>query len=108
MSEVMWEFLDPYLEDAPTPDLMHKLVSIALASFLPDTDPLEEKLQESMQTIPPGLRPGFMDIIKDMIERKRTHFAQYNRPILDYELVNTREGYHLSVVSLIDPKEIEA
>ncbi len=111
MSEVMWEFLEPYLEDAPTLEMLHKLVSVALVAWnvaiLPATESPEEYLNESMQVIPPNLRADFKAIVQEMVERKQKYFAQYTRPILDYELVDTGEGYHLSVVSLVDPKEIE-
>jgi hypothetical protein len=111
MSEVMWEFLEPYLEDAPTLEMLRKLVSVALVAWnvalLPATESSEEYINGSMQAIPSNLRADFKAIVREMIERKQIYFAQYTRPILDYELVDTRQGYHLSVVSLVDPKEIE-
>jgi hypothetical protein len=36
---------------------------------------------------------------REMIERKETYFAKYDRMILDYELVDRSGDYHVSAMS---------
>ena len=44
-------------------------------------------------------REDFYAIVREMIERKNKHFAEYDRLILDYELVDRGNDFHITVVS---------
>jgi predicted double-glycine peptidase len=41
----------------------------------------------------------FRAIIEGMIERKMTYFAGYKRAIIDFELIDTGNGYYLTVAA---------
>ncbi len=41
-------------------------------------------------------------IIEELIERKNKHFAEHTRTIMDYQVTETRNGFHLSVASTLD------
>ena len=40
-------------------------------------------------------------IIEELIERKNKHFAEHTRTIVDYQVTETRDGFHLSVASTL-------
>jgi hypothetical protein len=109
MSEVLLDFLEPYQEYAPTTDAMHKLIVTALvawnAALLPKAEQ-EKSLRKFSKSLPADAREDFNAIVKEMIERKDKYFAQYTRHIIDYELTETKDGHHISVISTVDPEEI--
>jgi predicted nuclease with TOPRIM domain len=40
-----------------------------------------------------------------MIERKQKHFGAYDRMIVDFELVEQGDNYHITVASIIPDKD---
>jgi hypothetical protein len=48
----------------------------------------------------------FYAIVGEMIERKNRYFAGYTRHILDYELTDTGDDYHISVISTLTPGQL--
>lgn len=104
MSEVLNQFVEPYLEEARTKQDYEKLLMLAIMAWntalLPE-DTREEKLEkilvESVSPIPKEIK-GF---IYALIERKERYFHQYKRGILNFELSDTGHDYHLSVISTL-------
>lgn len=45
------------------------------------------------------------DILEEFVERKQKFLADNQRYILDFELIERRNDFHLSVVSLPTPKD---
>ena len=109
MSEVLSEFVEPYIQDAVTEEDYRKVLTLATmawnASFLPEekrgemiTDVMDKGLPEADAKLKAGLRK----VVDEMIARKQVHFAEYKRDIIDFELTDTGEGYHLTVASTMD------
>ena len=48
------------------------------------------------------LQDEFERIVKMMIERKKTYFAEYNRTIVDYEFTDLGDDIHITVASTLD------
>ena len=47
------------------------------------------------------LKTELRETVKVLIARKKAHFSEYKRTILDFELTDTGQGYHLSVASTL-------
>ena len=104
MSEILENFIDPYLDMLETEDQHHRLLMVAIVAWNAALLPLEDQ-KATIDKFAQGL-PGddetqedFYAIVAELISRKTEYFAQYKRMILDYELTDTGDGYHLSVVS---------
>ena len=67
------------------------------------------RLRELSTTLPAEARTDFLALIREMIARKERYFAQNTRYILNYELTEGRESYHLNVLStLLPPPQVSA
>ncbi len=106
MSEVLWEFLAPYTPLAPDREAMEKLLAMAIAAWNVALFPVEERaqrLRELRTTLPAEARMDFLALMREMMARKERYFAQNTRYVLNYELTERREGYHLNVLSTLLP-----
>lgn len=108
MSDVLLAFIEPFRGLADTNEAMHRLITIALIAWNGALRPEDERqafIQEMMGAMPADdeLREDFVEIVHALIERKQKHFSEYRRMIIDYELTDRGKGYHLSVVSLLEP-----
>jgi len=106
MSEVLWEFLAPYTPLAPDREAMEKLLALAIAAWNVTLFPEGERaqrLRELSTTLPAEARTDFLALIREMVARKARYFAQNTRYILNYELTEGRERYHLNVLSALLP-----
>jgi hypothetical protein len=108
MSEVLWEFLAPYTPQAPDREAMEKLLAMAIAAWNVALFPGGERaqrLRELSTTLPAEARADFLALIQQMVARKERDFAQHTRYILNYELTEQRERYHLNVLSTLPPPQ---
>jgi hypothetical protein len=106
MSAVLTDFVEPYVDCAETEEGFRKLLTLAViawnASFLP-----EDKQQDMIESvldagIPEGedeLKAGLKEIVSMLIARKKAHFSEYTRDIIDFEVTDLGENYHVSVAS---------
>ncbi|QJW96814.1 hypothetical protein [Frigoriglobus tundricola] len=105
MSEVVWDFIEPYKDHWKTGDQLKKLVSVALiARNAAIASPREraDLLDRTAATLPPDARDDFLAVMMDLIKRKTTYFAANKRMIIDYQLTMTSDGPHLSVISTLE------
>jgi len=106
MSEVLLDFIEPYKEFADTTEAMHRLITTALVAWntalLPEAEQAES-LEQISKALPAETVEDFYAIVGAMIERKNKFFADYTRLILDYELTDTGDSYHVSVISTLNP-----
>jgi methionine synthase II (cobalamin-independent) len=109
MSEVLEDFVEPYRKEVDdTIEAQTKLISLAAlawnATFFPEEE-RREMLDDSVEKMLKGAsakaKQNFRAIVDGMIERKLAHFADYERPIVDFELTDTGRGFHLTVTSLL-------
>ena len=52
-------------------------------------------------------RKEMQNLLEGLVERKNRRFADYNRPIMDYQLTETKDGISLSIASSLITKERE-
>jgi hypothetical protein len=106
MSEVLLAFIEPYKEAADTTEAMHRLITIALVAWntalLPEAEQAGS-LKQLSKSFPADTVDDFYAIVGEMIERKNRLFADYTRSILDYELTDIGDSYHISVISTLTP-----
>ncbi|HLG15522.1 MAG TPA: hypothetical protein VJH03_13625 [Blastocatellia bacterium] len=105
MSEVLAEFIEPYRDDSISDfEDLDQLIAVGVIAWNVALLPGRERkkmvdrfVNEVAVTDSRVLRR----FIEDMIERKRTHFREHNRLIMDYKVTATPNGPHLSVFSSI-------
>jgi hypothetical protein len=108
MSEVLRQFVEPYWHIPDDEEAIRKLLTTALVAWntalLPEAE-RAENLQKFATALPEETHEDFYVIVGEMIERKEKYFAQYDRMILDYELVDRGDDYHISVISWLPDQE---
>jgi hypothetical protein len=110
MSEVLRDFLAPYWHIPEDEEAMRKLITTALvawnAALLPEAERADH-LAAMAKALPDETHADFYAIVNEMIERKEKHFAQFDRTIVDYELVDRGDDYHISVMSWLPGEKAE-
>ncbi len=108
MSDVLKDFVEPFVHSAPTEEAYRRLLTLAVLawniSFLPE-DEQEGKIDDILADLLEGdrqLKKELKEFILALIIRKKLFFADYTRQIIDFELVDQGENYHLSVVSTLE------
>jgi hypothetical protein len=102
MSEVLEHFVEPYRECAATPAAYRSLLTTALIAWNMALLPKEEReaaTRETVAAFPAEVRSDGEEILRHLLARKETLFAQHTRAIIDFELVDTGGRLHLTVVS---------
>ena len=109
MSEVLLEFVEPYLEFADTEETYQRLLMVAVmawnASLFPEgegQDMIDRVLQKATPAVPEELKTDLGEIVSMLIARKRRDFSEYTRAIVDFELTDTGSGYRLLVASTME------
>ncbi len=104
MSEVLRDFIEPYIEFTDITEAMHRLISVALVAWntalLPEAEQAES-LKQVSKALPADAVDDFYAVVGEMIERKNTVFAEYTRNILDYELTDTGDGYRAATIGVL-------
>ena len=102
MSEVLEAFIAPYMEFAETEESFKKLVTIAViawnAALLPRSAQTKA-IDDLLTSLPPETQADAKSIVRDLIRRKRKYFGKIRRAIIDFEVIDTRDGFHLTVAS---------
>ena len=109
MSEVLEDFIEPYCEGCETQEFIEKLMSLAIvawnASLLPVLEQ-EEMINECLTDDAVGkdqqLKADLKKFIEELIDRKNRYFSQHTRMIIDFDLKDMGDSYHLSVVATLD------
>jgi len=112
MSEVLKAFVAPYHDLADTMEAAEKLLRFGVMawnmSFLSD-EKQREMLDDLLdKALPEATRQEKEDLtlmMATLIARKKAHFAQYEGYIIDFELTDRGEDYHLAVVAAIEAPE---
>ena len=104
MSEVLRQFVAPYWHIPDNQEAMRQLLTTALVAWNTALQPEAERadhLKEMAALLPEHTHEDFYAVAAEMIERKEKYFAQYDRMIIDFELVDRGDDYHITVVSLM-------
>ena len=105
MSQVLEEFIAPYREFADTEEAFRKLLVTAIIAWntaLFSAEEREAHLEKMLEAFPEQVRADGRAIINELMERKERYFSEYRRMIIDYEVTDTGEDYHLIVISTAD------
>jgi hypothetical protein len=111
MSEVLEAFVEPYVDLAETEEALHKLLTVAIAawniSLLPadEQKAMVDQMANSQSDASRRDKRDLRRILYDLIERKRTHFADNRRAIVDFHLRDEGDDLQLLVASTLLPPE---
>ena len=109
MSEMLGQIIEPYIADAETLDAYHKLVSIGAIAWnntlLPPEGQAEgfaiaDKLEMSAED-----KEIMNELIIALMKRKINLFPEIHRFIVDFEVSDMGNQWHLSVASTMPPGE---
>jgi len=109
MSEILVEFVGPYLDMVDSDETYRMLLTLAIAawniSLLPEGEQknmLNEILDEAIPGASKWQKAGLRSLLKSLIARKKAFFSDCKRMILSFDLEDTGEGYRLMVLSTLD------
>ena len=106
MSGVIEEFMESFTEASETYKGQRVLLMFACMawnlSMFPD-DAMEPEIEKVVNRMSDsGVNgEGVRRVLEEMIKRKRKHFAHDTRPIKDYKLTETEDGFHISATSFV-------
>jgi hypothetical protein len=108
MSDVLERFAEPYLEFVDTTEQHRKLFTLAAlawnASFLPPGEQakmIDEVLGAGFPADAGELKAGLKEIVGALIARKQALFSGYTRKIINFELTDAGNSFHLTVASTL-------
>jgi hypothetical protein len=104
MSEVLEEFVEPYLDFAQNRSQREKLFSIAVIAWnlalMPENE-RQQIIEQGTTGNDPLARQDAREFIDELIARKQTLFAENKRYIVEFQLQDTGKTLHLSVASTL-------
>jgi hypothetical protein len=102
LSEVVLEFLDPYLSGDEAEKEFRAIVTLGVLAWnsvlLPRRQQQELRRKNSLELPPP-----VNEMFEDMMRRRLNHFMHDPRLVVDFEISSTRTGLHLSVAYAMKP-----
>ena len=108
MSEILVEFVGPYLDMVDSDETYRMLLTLAIAawnmSLLPEEEQKDmlKEILEAMSGASKWQKVRLKSILKSLIARKKAFFSNCKRMILSFDLEDTGEGYRLMVLSTLD------
>jgi hypothetical protein len=111
MSEVIGAFVEPYLDFTEDWSEQEKLFHLAVIawnlSLMPENERpalLDEFMKVALKGNDPLVQQDAREIIDEFIARKQQFFDKYKRFIVDFELEDAGNEFHISVAStLLEP-----
>ncbi len=108
MSEVLETFVEPYLDFADSRADREKLFTIAVAAWNLAFMPEEKRSAIIQEMIAVGVdkkdmlaQQDMRAILNEMIARKLTLFSDNHRLIINFQLQESKDTFHLSVASTL-------
>ncbi len=124
MSKVIVDFIEPYREVADTDEGVERLVAVGVEAWNISMLPEKERNAAIARLVRMALCGGsaikrlrlmirtailgesrdfaeFKGFVNELVERKLRHYAENRRLIMGYELTQTADDFHLSVVSTL-------
>lgn len=108
MSEVLEEFVRPYVGENPEEHVLAKAAALGVLAWntavfgAEASDDLDRLLAKHMTGLSPERLAQTRHLLDDMIARKKAHFAGNRRIIVDCRVMRTSGGLGLVVVSSPD------
>ena len=103
MSETLMRFIAPHLESVESENGFRVLVGFGVVAWnaaLLERDLKSIDLDRFLDAAMPGQAGSVRPLLYELIERKRTYFADNRRLIVDYAASETRKHRYLNVVSM--------
>ncbi len=114
MSEVIIEFAKPILDKTDgSVEGQKKALTIAIIAWnialMDDIDEQLENLEDHMSSEDAQFLEDMSLIVNSLVQRKLDFYSDVKRMVMDYDIVDTGDGFHLNVVSssLKDDKDAE-
>jgi hypothetical protein len=112
MSEVLEAFVDPYLDSAKNRTQRERLFGIASLAWnlaiMSESD-RQPVINQMLKSIDLTIRQDTKTLIDELIARKQKFFADNERHIVDFQLQDMGDQFHLSVAStLLKPPGADA
>jgi len=108
VSEVLFKFIEPYMEFDSSRNNLEKLLIVAViawnASLIQKEEReaiLDEEINSTLSFMDEDLVKDFKAILYELIQRKEILFSENRSFIFDYELTGGKGKYYLSVASMI-------
>lgn len=105
MSVVLCRFFEPYVKGDETLKEYRTHVSFSIIAWNCALLPEEEReafIAEAAETFDHRGRAEFSSRLNALVERKQRHFAHYTRFIVDFEVTDGGDEFHLAVASSMD------
>lgn len=110
MSEVLEDFVEPYLEEIEGYVAKDRFISVAVLAWNLAIMP-EEARQTAKEQLQNQLEQGELSgdqelwdsLLDELVERKFQYFADNRRLIMEFQFEDTGDQYHLSVASMQAP-----
>lgn len=106
MSVVLRQFVEPYIIHTDSEESYRKLLTLAVLAWNASLLSISDGKEMVDNTFSRGLGDAEADLVielKDfvyhLIERKKAYFGKYKRSIIDFEVVDLGDQYHVSVAS---------
>lgn len=108
MSDVLDDFVEPYGDDNMTLAERRNLLGLAMVAWNLAILPKQERQKmmaqffaESLKVDDPSIQREMESLVKAMITRKQDRFAENQRHIINYQLEDLGDEFHLSVASTL-------
>ena len=106
MSDVLEEFVEPWMTSAATTDGYRRLLTLGMAAWNAALLPADKRAEciddlAGNGGIPAAGRPMFRAFIQEMIDRKQAFFSQNTRAIVSMKLMDTGDEPYLTVASTL-------
>ena len=105
MSEVLEQFVAPFIPETRDLDELRTLYSYGTMAWnlalLPESEQ-KEAIEDIVQKLGPttaAVRDEVRSLLKELVLRKKTHFAGNRRMIAGFDLIPAENGYNLNVIS---------
>jgi hypothetical protein len=108
MSEVLLEFAAPLLDRFESEIPVNKIIGVAIIawnlSMFPEEDYKRhlDEIAGKLSLDAKGVK-GMIDVMGWLVDRKRRHFAQHKKHILDYRLSELDDRRSFQVISIAEP-----
>ena len=108
MSEILQQFVAPYLDNVSTLRRRKSLFSLAViawnAAVMPESQQkttLDTFLEQQLSNQDAETQQAITQIIDELIARKHQHFSDNKYFILDFQITETGQRYDISVASTL-------